>query len=135
MPAPRTLRVTLPIPSGQLGPNGRAHWRKKHELFQEAKYEAFVAMYRSLGPVAFGTLRSPWTCPINLDVLWVVKNPAHICDIDNLCARIKPYLDAGQQVMFYENDRQVQIRSIRREVGKVARVELCFEAEEEASNG
>lgn len=133
MPAPRTLTVTLPIPSGQLGPNGRAHWGEKNRLFQAAKQEAFTEMYRLLGPLAFGLLRSPLQGAVNLDVLWVAKQQNHLPDVDNLLARLKPYLDAGQQVALYENDKQVQIRSIRREVGKPARVELCFEAEEETT--
>lgn len=122
------LTVTLPIPSGKIGPNGRVPWRKKHLLFQTAKSVAFFEMYRLFGPLAMGLLRSPLQGTVYLDVLWVVKNPAHIPDSDNLVARLKPYLDAGQQMALYENDRQVQIRSIRREVGKPARVELTFES-------
>jgi Holliday junction resolvase RusA-like endonuclease len=122
-PAP-TLTVTLPIPSGQLGPNGRAHWRKKHELFKAAKNIGMI----HLRAVANSQLYFwPMDRQMNLDVLWVAKQQQHLPDVDNLMARLKPYLDGGQGVL-YENDRQVQVRSIRREVGSNPRVELTFEA-------
>jgi Holliday junction resolvase RusA-like endonuclease len=124
MPTPRRICVTLPIPSGQLGPNGRVHWRKKHELFKAAKYEAHYAIW----PLLVERKHTTWTGPVDVDILWVVKSKAHICDVDNLMARVKPYFDGGQSAGLYENDRQVQVRSIRREVGSNPRVELTFEA-------
>lgn len=124
------LTVTLPIPSGQLGPNGRVHWRKKHQLFQQAKAEAWVLLHREL--LRQEMLRPLWRGAVQVDVLWVAKQQNHLPDADNALARLKHVFDAGQAVMLYENDRQVQIRSIRREVGRLARVELTFEAEESA---
>jgi Holliday junction resolvase RusA-like endonuclease len=121
MPTPRrSLTVVLPIPSGQLGPNGRVHWRKKHNLFQEAKSAAWVEFHNArTGPT--------WQGPVHLDLLWVAQRQQWLPDVDQALARCKAYLDAGQG-MVYMNDRQVQVRSIRREVGSNPRVELTFEA-------
>ena len=125
MPASRTLRVTLPIPSGQLGPNGRAHWRKKHALFQQYKQYAYVEM---LCLFTVQDVEPPhWAGTVWVDLTWQVSSRAHIPDVDNALARCKAYLDAGQAAGIYKDDRQVQMRSIIRRVGKPSQVELTFE--------
>ncbi len=126
---PRCISVVLPIPSGQLGPNGRVHWRKRHTLFQEAKY---IARWDNLTAMRAEGGAFPWTGPVFVDLLWVTKSAAHIPDSDNALGRVKAYLDGGQDAGLYENDRQVSVRSIRRDVGTPARVELTFESEGDA---
>jgi Holliday junction resolvase RusA-like endonuclease len=129
MPTPRrSLTVVLPIPSGQLGPNGRVHWRVRHGEFQRYKWEA-TCHIRNVPFVS--RMDAPWQGAVQVDVLWVARQSNHLPDVDNLIARCKPYLDAGQAARLYANDRQVQIRSIRREVGKEPRVELTFSSEGE----
>lgn len=84
-----TLTITLPWPSRDLSPNGRAHHMAHHRAKKSAKNYAWGMTAAAMGPL--GIVKGSWVGPI--DVLVSVHPHRTAPDADNALACQKAALD------------------------------------------
>lgn len=127
----RTLELLLPVPDNIIGGNSRGYSRWKSKAFRQAKVHAEGIIRATFINARRWPLVKPFFVgPVTMDVEWSTPNPAHFPDVDNLVARLKPYLDAGEAQNVYTNDKQVELGTVTRVKGK-RQVTLTFTGEGE----
>ncbi len=114
---PEALTVILPIPSYNMSPNGRGHWRKTSKLKQSAKVLARLSVLQVL-------TGNPPPCAIayTLAYYW----PATHRDDDNAIASCKAYLDGIASALGID-DRTLRFRALIHNADrKTPRVEIIM---------
>lgn len=102
----QTVTFTVPLPSGKLGPNGRAHWREQARLKADYQEAVWIA--------AYADMNAPEDCPWAKAAVRYDWYSTHEPDADNAIARMKPALDVlttkGRRCLgLIEDDRGVPI--------------------------
>jgi len=82
------VTIVLPLPTGLMLPNRKAHWKAKREAFVTAKQLAWATALEAV-------MRIPGWRPISSCVVqYTFYGPDHrLRDPDNYAAACKPYLD------------------------------------------
>lgn len=97
----QSVTILLPLPSPLIGGNSRGHWAKVWRAKRDAKTNAGWTLKGALRGA-----RPEWSEPVVVRVNWYDR-PDRWPDLDNATARLKPILDAAQDVGLYLNDRQI----------------------------
>jgi hypothetical protein len=131
-----TVRVWLPLPPNEVGPNGRAHWAKKATSVRELRAYAYVETRVALVdsdycPTHMFDDWQPWPAAV-MHIQWRCAGVAP--DSDNIVARCKAYRDAAADAGLVANDRDVSIGNVT--IEKVRRLQqevvITFERKEAA---
>ena len=102
--------INLPLPSKELSPNARGHWKSKLAIKNKAKCDAY---YITKGEHSSFTQSDRLDCQ-----LIVTKRTKALYDLDNIAATCKDYFDGVFMALGLDDSQIDRLTVIRGKIGE-----------------